>query len=40
MRTYNESSRFAARVFAAVVAAVSMLAGVLGHAVTNVQAYL
>jgi hypothetical protein len=40
MRTNRESSRFAAKVFAAVVATVSMLAGALGHAVTNVQAYL
>jgi hypothetical protein len=40
MRTNNQSSRFAAKVYAAVFAAVSILAGALSHAVTNVQAYL
>lgn len=40
MRTQNESSRYAAQVIAAVVATVATLAGALGHAVTNVQAYL
>jgi hypothetical protein len=40
MRTYNESSRFAAKVYFAVFATASLLAGVLQHAVSNLQAYL
>ena len=40
MRTTTESRRFTNSVFASVVVAVSIVASVLVHAASNVQAYL
>jgi hypothetical protein len=39
MRTETESSRYARSVFASVVIAASIVASVLVHAVSNIQAY-